>query len=133
MSFKLLRKFASSPASPIKNADVPIAPTHEFSFEPITPFSKKGVSSSQLQVNFSIGESSSSNVTSRVSAGDNSNSVGNLGGTFGNFVDQRAVISIPVFRETLKTYKLSDYLVFKKKLLAYNASYLQQVRLSTDV
>ena len=98
-----------------------------FIFEPITPVTKK--SSSSRQVNFSIGDSNlSENVTSR-----NSNSApysGNIGGSFGNFVDQRAIISIPVFGETLKTSKLSDYLAFKKKLLAYNASYSQQVRLS---
>ena len=118
------------PASPIKHTDSPVLPvTHEFTFDPITPSGKKG--SSQRQVNFSIGESSSSsNVTYRVSNAGSSNTGGNLGGAFENFVDQRAVISIPVFGETLKTYKLSDYLVFKKKLLAYNASYSQQVRLS---
>ena len=97
-----------------------------FSFEPITPVAKKSTS---RQVNFSIGNSNSSeNVTSR-----SSNSVpysGNLGGSFGNYIDQRAIISIPVFGETLKTSKLSDYLAFKKKLLTYNASYSQQVRLS---
>ncbi len=123
----------SSSPSVIKSSasDSPLLPVvNEITFEPIIPSLQKN----PRQVNFSIGESSS-NVTSRNSySKDKGNTSGpfdgNLGGTFGNCIDQRAVISISVFGETLKTQKLSDYLVFKKNLLSYNASYSQQVRLS---